>query len=46
MHLQESGLARQRPISPLLLPDYARAVPDYSPGYTRERLQPSWMKLA
>jgi aspartate oxidase len=44
--LQESGLARQRPISPLLLPDYARAVPDYSPGYTRERLQPSWMKLA
>lgn len=44
--LREAGLDRQRPISPLLLPDYARPVPDYSPGYARERLQPSWMKLA
>ncbi len=43
--LQDSGLARQRPISPLLLPDYARGVSDYTPGYMRERLQPSRMKL-
>lgn len=44
--LSESGLAQQRPISPLLLPDYAKAIPDYLPGYTRESLKPSWMKLA
>lgn len=44
--LREAGLDRERPISPLLLPDYARPVPDYSPGYARERLQPSRMKLA
>jgi aspartate oxidase len=44
--LNESGLARQRPISPMLLPDYAKAIPDYLPNYARESLKPSWMKLA
>jgi hypothetical protein len=39
-------LARQRPISPMLLPDYAKAIPDYLPNYARESLKPSWMKLA
>ncbi len=28
--LEQAGLARVRPISPLLLPDYARHMPDYS----------------
>jgi succinate dehydrogenase/fumarate reductase flavoprotein subunit len=44
--LNQSGLAQKRPISPLLLPDYAKAIPDYMPGYARESLKPSWMKLA
>jgi len=44
--LNESGLAQKRPISPLLLPDYAKAIPDYMPSYARESLKPSWMKLA
>jgi hypothetical protein len=30
----------------MLLPDYAKAVADYMPGYARESLKPSWMKLA
>jgi len=34
-----------RPISPLLLPDYARHVPDYLPEYTREALAVSQVKL-
>ena len=28
--LEQAGLAKVRPISPLLLPDYARRMPDYS----------------
>ena len=44
--LNDSGLARKRPISPMLLPDYAKAIPDYMPSYAKESLKPSWMKLA
>ena len=44
--LEETGLASQRPISPMLLPDYARSGPDYLPGYARESLKSSWIKLA
>jgi len=29
--LKRAGLAQSRPISPLLLPDYARSMPDYLP---------------
>jgi succinate dehydrogenase / fumarate reductase flavoprotein subunit len=35
--LKRAGLAELRPISPLLLPDYARQMPDYLPEYAAER---------
>ena len=38
--LKQAGLAELRPISPLLLPDYARQMPDYLPEYAAERHQP------
>ena len=44
--LEQVGLAELRPISPLLLPDYARHMPDYLPEYTREALAVSQVKLA
>ncbi len=44
--LEQVGLAKVRPISPLLLPDYARHMPDYLPEYTREALAASQVKLA
>jgi len=44
--LEQVGLAEVRPISPLLLPDYARHMPDYLPEYTREALAVSQVKLA
>ncbi len=44
--LEQAGLAETRPISPLLLPDYARHMPDYLPEYTREALAVSQVKLA
>ena len=40
--LEKTGLAKSRPISPLLLPDYARHMPDYS----REALSVGQIKLA
>jgi len=43
--LKQAGLAEVRPISPLLLPDYARHMPDYLPEYTREALAVSQVKL-
>ncbi|MFC2016315.1 FAD-binding protein [Chloroflexota bacterium] len=33
--LKQAGLAKVRPISPLLLPDYARHMPDYLSDYTK-----------
>ncbi len=44
--LEQVGLAELRPISPMLLPDYARHMPDYLPEYTREALAASQVKLA
>ena len=44
--LEQVGLAAVRPISPLLLPDYARHMPDYLPEYAREALAVSQVKLA
>jgi succinate dehydrogenase / fumarate reductase flavoprotein subunit len=43
--LEQAGLAKARPISPLLLPDYARRIPDYMPDSIKETLPASRMKL-
>ena len=44
--LERAGLAELRPISPLLLPNYARQPEDYLPDYTREILTPGQVKAA
>ena len=44
--LEEAGIAELRPISPLLLPDYARHMPDYLPEYSRQALGAGQVKLA
>jgi len=44
--LEQAGLAKVRPISPLLLPDYARHMPDYLPDYTKRAISVSQVKLA
>jgi len=44
--LEQAGLAKVRPISPLLLPDYARRMPDYLPDYTKQAISVSQVKLA
>ena len=44
--LEQAGLAKVRPISPLLLPDYARRMPDYLPDYTKQVISVSQVKLA
>jgi succinate dehydrogenase / fumarate reductase flavoprotein subunit len=44
--LEKLGLTRQRPISPLLLPNYARQPDDYLPDYTRQILAPGQIKIA
>ncbi len=45
-NLEEAGLAKIRPISPLLLPNYARQPSDYLADYVTERLQPGQVKVA
>jgi len=44
--LEQVGIAESRPISPLLLPDYARRMPDYLPEYSRQALATGQVKLA
>ena len=44
--LQQTGIATGRPVSPLLLPDYARRIPDYLPEYSRQVLATGQIKLA
>lgn len=44
--LKETGLAQVRPISPKLLPDYARQPYDYLADYVTERLKPGLIKVA
>ena len=44
--LEQAGLAQLRPISPLLLPDYARRMPDYLPDYTKQALSVGQIKIA
>ncbi len=44
--LEQTGIAELRPISPMLLPDYARHMPDYLPEYSRQALAVGQVKLA
>jgi len=44
--LEQAGLAKVRPISPLLLPDYARHMPDYLPDYTKQAISVGQVKIA
>jgi len=43
--LKQAGLADKRPISPLLLPNYARQPYDYLAGYARQMLEPGQIKV-
>jgi len=43
--LEQVGLAKVRPVSPLLLPDYARHMPDYLPDYTKQAVSIGQMKI-
>jgi len=44
--LKQAGLAKVRPVSPLLLPDYARRMPDYLSDYSKQTLSVGQVKLA
>ena len=44
--LEQAGLARVRPTSPLLLPDYARHMPDYLPEQIKQALSTGQVKIA
>ncbi|MFC1977962.1 FAD-binding protein [Chloroflexota bacterium] len=44
--LEQAGLADARPISPLLLPDYARHMPDYLPDYAKQAISVGQVKIA
>jgi succinate dehydrogenase / fumarate reductase flavoprotein subunit len=44
--LEQIGIAESRPVSPLLLPDYARRMPDYLSEYSRQALATGQLKLA
>jgi len=43
--LKQMGIAESRPISPLLLPDYAKRMPDYLSDYGRQVLAAGQVKL-
>jgi succinate dehydrogenase / fumarate reductase flavoprotein subunit len=43
--LKRAGLAKVRPVSPLLLPDYARRMPDYLSDYSKQTLSVGQVKL-
>jgi succinate dehydrogenase / fumarate reductase flavoprotein subunit len=44
--LEKRGLAQVRPVSPLLLPKYARNMPDHLSDYTKQTLSVSQIKIA
>ena len=44
--LEQTGLARVRPISPLLLPDYARRMSDYLSDYSKQAISVGQVKIA
>ncbi len=43
--LENIGIAESRPVSPMLLPDYARPMPDYLPQYGKDKLTANRIKL-
>jgi len=43
--LEQAGLAETRPISPLLLPNYARQLHDYLPDYIRQTIPVGQVKI-
>ena len=43
--LEQASLSKLRPVSPLLLPDYARPIPDYLPDYSAQALTAHRIKL-
>jgi len=43
--LEQAGLAGVRPISPLLLPDYARRMPDYLSDYSKQVISGGQVKI-
>lgn len=44
--LKQAGLAELQPVSPLLLPNYARQPYDYSPDYSKQILSVGQIRLA
>jgi succinate dehydrogenase / fumarate reductase flavoprotein subunit len=44
--IEKAGIAKTRPISPRLLPDYARQPYDYLADYAKEMLAPGQVKVA
>jgi len=44
--LEQAGLAKTRPISPLLLPNYARQPDDYLPDYIKQAIPVGQVKIA
>jgi succinate dehydrogenase / fumarate reductase flavoprotein subunit len=44
--LEKRGLAQLRPTSPLLLPKYARSMPDHLSDYTKQTLSAGQIKIA
>ncbi|MBM3173846.1 MAG: FAD-binding protein, partial [Chloroflexi bacterium] len=44
--IAKAGIAKSRPISPRLLPDYARQPYDYLADYAKEMLAPGQVKVA
>ena len=44
--LGTAGIAKSRPISPRLLPDYARQPYDYLAEYAKEMIEPGQIKVA
>ncbi len=44
--LEQASLTKVRPISPLLLPDYARHMPDYLPDYSKQAISVGQVKIA
>jgi len=44
--LEQAGLVKVRPISPLLLPNYARGMPDYMSDSTKQAISVGQMKIA
>jgi len=45
-NLEQAGLAKTRPISPLLLPNYARQPHDYLPDYIKQAIPVGQVKIA